>query len=242
MKKNVNSGFFNYAKNFTYTSAGAVSSLQLGNGKWESTMFNNRLQPEQIALGTVQNGTDKLKLNFDYGSTTNNGNVLSQTITVPTAGSNNGFVAVQSYNYDSLNRLKDATENVTPSGGSASQSWKQAFTFDRYGNRNFDQANTTMPASFSNPAVSNPAISTSNNRINATGWLYDSAGSTIRDGNYQTFTYDAENKQTEVKNSSSVSLGQYWYDGDGKRVKFRIRRSSSNDRRVLDCIIFGATG
>ena len=59
-KKNANQGFFNYAKNFIYTAAGAVSSMQLGNGKWESTTFNSRLQPTQIALGTIQNGTDKL--------------------------------------------------------------------------------------------------------------------------------------------------------------------------------------
>jgi hypothetical protein len=75
-----------------------------------------------------------------------------------------------------------------------------------------------MPESFSNPAVSNPTISTSNNRITSTGWLYDSAGNTTRDGNYQTFTYDGENKQVLVKNSSNVTLGEYFYDGDGKRI------------------------
>jgi YD repeat-containing protein len=58
-KKNQAAGYWNYAKNFTYTSAGAVSSMQLGNGKWESTQFNSRLQPTQIALGTVQSGTDR---------------------------------------------------------------------------------------------------------------------------------------------------------------------------------------
>ncbi|MBT1655043.1 hypothetical protein KK470_30335, partial [Klebsiella pneumoniae] len=66
---------------------------------------------------------------------------MSQTITVPTVGANNGFTAVQSYSYDSLNRLKSAVENVTPHGGSASQSWKHTFTFDRHGNRRFDFAN-----------------------------------------------------------------------------------------------------
>ncbi|MCV4860576.1 hypothetical protein OFB63_31495, partial [Escherichia coli] len=75
-------GFFNYAKNFTYNAAGAVTSMQLGNGLWESTQFNSRLQPTQIALGTVQNGADKLKLEYGYGTTANNGNVLSQKITV----------------------------------------------------------------------------------------------------------------------------------------------------------------
>ncbi|MBL8185022.1 MAG: hypothetical protein JNK51_08850 [Blastocatellia bacterium] len=44
---------------------------------------------------------------------------------VPTVGTNTGFSAVQTYNYDSLNRLKDATEMLTPHGGSQSQSWKQ---------------------------------------------------------------------------------------------------------------------
>jgi hypothetical protein len=56
-------------------------------------------------LGTVQNGTDKLKLDYEYnssGQNDNNGNVLKQTITVPTVGTNNGFAAVQTYTYDSL--------------------------------------------------------------------------------------------------------------------------------------------
>ncbi len=220
-RKNASSGYWHYADAFTYNAAGAVTSMQLGNGRWESTVFNSRLQPTQIAVGTTQNTTDKLKLEFSYGTTANNGNVLSQTITVPTVGSSTGFSAVQTYNYDSLNRLKDATEVLTPTGGSATQTWKQTYTFDRYGNRRFDFANgnTTVPAANCSEPVCNPTISTANNRLTSTGWLYDAAGNTTRDGSYQTFTYDAENKQVEVKNSSSVTLGQYWYDGDGKRVK-----------------------
>jgi hypothetical protein len=66
------------------TPAGAVSSLHLGNGTWESTVFNSRLQPEQIALGSTQAATNLLKLNFDYGLADNNGNVKSQNITVST--------------------------------------------------------------------------------------------------------------------------------------------------------------
>ena len=54
-KKNASHGYFGYAKNFTYTAAGAVSPMQLGNGKWESTVFNSRLQPTQIALRTMRN-------------------------------------------------------------------------------------------------------------------------------------------------------------------------------------------
>jgi len=43
------------------------------------------------------------------------------------------ITAVQNYTYDELNRLKSAVENVTPSGGSASQSWKQdAFSCKKF--------------------------------------------------------------------------------------------------------------
>ncbi|MBK7704487.1 MAG: RHS repeat protein [Acidobacteria bacterium] len=68
-KKNSNCGFWNYARQFTYTASGTVSSMQLGNGRWESTVFNSRLQPTQIALGTLQNQTDKLKLDYIYNTT-----------------------------------------------------------------------------------------------------------------------------------------------------------------------------
>ncbi|KXK02149.1 MAG: cell well associated RhsD protein [Acidobacteria bacterium OLB17] len=103
-------------------------------------------------------------------------------------------------------------------GGTASQSWKQTFTFDRYGNRRFDEANTTMPSSFVNPAVTNPTISTSNNRLTSQGYSYDASGNTTADAGGQTYVYDAENKMISASNSSGI-LGQYSYDGDGKRVK-----------------------
>jgi len=158
---------------------------------------------------------------FLYGSTQNNGNVLSQTITVPSVGANQGFMAVQNYSYDSLNRLKSAVENVTPHGGSASQSWKQTFTFDRYGNRRFDFANgnTTFPDPNCPEAICNPTISTANNRLTSTGWQYDAAGNTTADPEGRTFTYDGENKQAAATNASGATLGTYYFDGDGKRVK-----------------------
>ncbi len=241
-KKNANFGFHNYAKNFTYNSAGAVTSMQLGNGRWESTQFNSRLQPTQIALGATTGASDLLRLDYSYGETNNNGNVLSQTITVPTVGVNTGFTAVQSYSYDSLNRIKDATENITPIGGSSSQSWKQTFTYDRYGNRNFDEANTTtlikncgttpnFTVCAADRKVLNPEILASNNRIKGdqdgdsiNDYVFDAAGNTTRDAQNRRFTYDAENKQIKVEtvdgNGDPVAtVGEYVYDGDGKRIK-----------------------
>src|SRR5207253_450554 len=41
-----------YASSFSYAPHSAASAMQLGNGKWEHTTFNSRLQPLQIGLGT----------------------------------------------------------------------------------------------------------------------------------------------------------------------------------------------
>ncbi|HMM81521.1 MAG TPA: RHS repeat-associated core domain-containing protein [Pyrinomonadaceae bacterium] len=213
-KKDGNHGFYSYAKNFTYNAAGAVTSMQLGNGRWESTQFNSRFQPTQIALGTLQSEYDLLKLNYTYDNgtaTINNGNVMSQTITVPGMT----YPLIQNYTYDSLNRLESAVET-----SNSMETWKQTYTFDRYGNRRFDftNGNTTVPASNCTEAICNPTISTSNNRLTSSGWSYDNAGNTTADPSGQTFVYDAENKQVSAANGSGT-LGEYSYDGDGKRVK-----------------------
>jgi RHS repeat-associated protein len=225
-KKNQTSGFWNYAKNITTTASGVVSSMQLGNGKWESTQFNSRLQPTQIALGTVQNGTDRLKLNFDYGMSNNNGNILSQTITVPTVGNNTGFTAIQIYNYDSLNRLRSAEEKI-----SNVKSWKQSFIYDLYGNRNLDVTNTTTPNHQNGvlPKVVNPEILPSNNRFKTdqdndgiNDYIYDANGSIIKDATDNRFKYNAEGKQIifySSDNSSQEPSAVYFYDGSDKRVK-----------------------
>ena len=158
--KTASGAFETRAESFSYMAHGAVSSIKLGNDRHESTEFNNRLQPVKIALGTSQNATDLLKLDFGYGTIANNGNVTNQTITTPNTGGSAGFTAVQNYTYDSLSRIEDATESI---GGSVS--WKQSFDYDRYGNRSFDAVNTTTISGC--PANQcNPTVNASNNRLN----------------------------------------------------------------------------
>jgi len=202
------------ASNFTYNAAGAVSSMQLGNGNWESTQFNPRLQPTQIALGTTQNATDLLKLEYGYGTTANNGNVLSQKITVP--GLAHPFE--QAYAYDSLNRIASATETYN-----STQTWTQVYGYDRYGNRNITSGTGATSLTFG----------ASNNRITTSGYTYDSAGNTTADPTGRSFVYDAENKQTSVSNGGT--LGTYFYDGDGKRVK----KTSPGDNTIF---VYDAAG
>jgi RHS repeat-associated protein len=236
-RKTTHPQFWAWANNFKYNAAAAVTSMQLGNGLWESTKFNERLQPTQIALGSLQNGTDKLKLNYEYGALdvgtgqtiagTNNGNVSKQTITVQTVGTTPGLVATQYYAYDSLNRIEIATENVVPDSQPLEVSWRQHFKFDRYGNRNFvttgESATTTLGTCPTE--VCNPTISPNTNKITSTGYSFDASGNTTGDAQDRKFTYDAENKQTKAETLSGQTvtgtIGEYWYDGDGRRVKKR---------------------
>jgi hypothetical protein len=198
-----------------YTSHGAVKDMKLGNGLWEHSIFNPRCQMTEIGLGTSQGSNNRAKISYSYGTTNNNGNLRSQTITVPTIGSVTGFTATQNYTYDKLNRLETAQET----GGSA---WTQNYTYDRFGNRNFT-AGTTIPATLN--SQTNPIISISNNRIDLgvsgqTSVTYDSNGNLTHDLSVHSFEYDAENKQKTYDGGASGTGGAtYSYDGDGRRVK-----------------------
>lgn len=204
-----------YASNFDYslTDSGATNRVQLGNGRWESVVYNKRLQPTLIGLGTTQNGTELMKLEYNYGTTDNNGNVHSQTITTPTAGSSAGFTAVQSYGYDNLNRLTSAAET---SNGQAS--WQQTFSYNQWGNRQV-VTNATTTALIGD----NPSASDANNRIvpqSGELYQYDAAGNLITDRVGNTYSFDGENLQAGFTyTGSSQSAAQYFYDGEGRRVK-----------------------
>ncbi|MFN0140402.1 MAG: RHS repeat domain-containing protein [Pyrinomonadaceae bacterium] len=222
--KNAASVFAPYVSSFSYTPSGAVTRMQLGNGQWQGTVYNSRLQATQISQGTTPGTTNLLQLDISYGSSQNNGNLLSQTITVPTVGTNAGFTATQMYSYDPLNRLSEASEII-----SSSQTWKQAFVFDRFGNRNFDEANTTTLPKLCNGNTEvcsadrkklNPAINAATNRLSTNDdYAYSNNGNMTGDAHARTFKYDGENKQYEVRDTQNQIVGQYYFDGNDKRVK-----------------------
>ena len=127
---------------------------------------------------------------------------------------------VQTYAYDALNRLQSAEEAV-----GATSTWKQVYTYDRYGNRSLSTG-TTYPSQLD--ATNNPAVSTANNRITSAGYSYDAAGNLLCDPVHQCaqtpqftpyFTYDAENKLTGAGGGPSSGGSSYSYDGGGQRVK-----------------------
>ncbi len=56
-RKNADHGFFDYAKGFVFNAAGAVTSMQLGNGRWETAQYNSRQQitkGNRVRLAKVQ--------------------------------------------------------------------------------------------------------------------------------------------------------------------------------------------
>jgi RHS repeat-associated protein len=235
-KKNSTAGYWTYADGFTYNSAGAVTKMQLGNGHWETAVYNERNQVTQIGLGTTSTTQNLLKLEFGYTSTStsndNNGSMRSQIITVPTTGSAAGFTATQIYTYDSLNRLGQVTEYSSPND------WQQTFAYDRYGNRRLAEGGTTtLPKNCNgNTEVCaadrkklNPTISTGTNRLDLdqdgdsiNDYTYDVNGALTKNALGERFGYDEENRQKEffsASNSTSTPDVTYSYDGEGKRVK-----------------------
>ena len=191
-----------------YAPHGAVSVMKLGNGKWEHTNFNSRLQPLQIGLGTSGTNSSILQLDYGYGATnSNNGNVLTQTITI------GATVMTQSYGYDSLNRLSSASEGPA---------WSQTYDCDRYGNRAV-RAGSYIPTPALTPQSVNStdfsAFSQSTNKIIRSGFGYDSAGNLTSDPTTaaNAMVYDAENRQISYMKTGVTTT--YSYDGDGRRVK-----------------------
>lgn len=157
-----------------YASSNGLSAQTFANGLVHGTTYNNRLQVNQVKLGTSGTPTSVVSITYAYGTTNNNGNV--QTISY----SGGGLSYTQTFGYDALNRLTTSVEN----GGAG---WSQTNGYDRYGNRWIALGGGGQSLFFN----------ASNNRI--TGGSYDTAGNLLNDGAHS-YTYDAENKLRKVDN------------------------------------------
>jgi RHS repeat-associated protein len=163
--------------NILYAAHNGLKAETYGNGLIHAIDYNNRLQATQLKLGTSGNPTSAVSLGYNYGTTNNNGNVLTHTY------SGGGLSYTQNFGYDSLNRLTTSNENGS--------TWSQTNGYDRYGNR--------WIVLGSNQSL---YFNTSNNRI--TGGSYDAAGNLLNDG-LHSYTYDAENKVRKVDTVSAYT-------------------------------------
>lgn len=227
----------NGANRVQYTPSGSVEALRLGNGKWEHTVYNDRLRPIETGLGNSPTDSSIFRLDYKYGKLVNgqndlsqdNGNLERQVITVP------GVAAfTQSYDYDQLNRLTFAKE-VRNDG---MEIWRQGFSYDRFGNRSIVQnpSNTTPDL-----AGTNFTINQNDNKITSSGFVYDAAGNLLEypdPSGLLSFDYDGENKQT-LSRLNQAQQATYFYDGDGKRIK---KVSGSGSATQITVYVYSSTG
>ncbi len=180
------------------------------------------MKATELGLGNGVSNLNLWKLNYDYdesltaGGTANTGNLVSQTITID--GLAQPFV--QTYKYDSLYRIKEAKET-----NNGNQTWIENYDYDRYGNRTTLTQNLHGNQLAANN-LTHPTIDPTTNRFNpGQSYAYDKAGNITTDvdeyGNVRLITFNGDNKQTKITDNSSTpkKIGEYEYDGEGKRVK-----------------------
>lgn len=208
-----------YANSFSYTPDGRIEKLKLGNGLWEAAKLNTRLQVTKFNLGHGPESGDLWKLQQEYGELQSNGtidtikntgNIARQTVSFN--GLSQPFVT--SYKYDSLYRLTEAKETQN-----AVQTWRQNFAYDRYGNRTGHEK-FIGATQITLDSTTHPAIDAATNRFQGgQGYVFDKNGNLTTDAEGRAFVFNGDNKQIEVRNASNVVIGQYHYDGEGRRVK-----------------------
>jgi YD repeat-containing protein len=219
-----------YATGILYSPIGGLVKEQFGTATsiYNKLFYNSRGQLAEIRASTSYTGPtdysgDRGAIVNNYSNQCtgicsgasmpdNNGNLRKQEIHIPSQQ-----MRWQQYDYDSLNRLQWAREVLD---GGAEQ-WKQQFTYDRWGNRTIDTANT-YGTGINNKAFT---VNTTNNRLGVPGGQsgviqYDAAGNLTNDtytgaGNR---TYDGENKITSAWGGNNQAQ-LYRYDGSGQRIR-----------------------
>jgi len=184
------------ANGMSYNAAGGLQTQVLNpgtNSVTETMAYNTRLQLTQIR--DTKGGVDLMNMTYGYGtSTTNTGRVLTRTDAVQPEHST-------MYQYDSIYRLQQTI--------SQDSSWGIAWTFDVWGNR---LTQTPQGIVYTTNKVGTQTRGYTNNRDN--GMSYDPAGNQTNDGIHN-YTFNAENQITQMDGGAA----QYFYDGDGKRMK-----------------------
>lgn len=223
ISKSGGTGTAAYISNIRYYPSGAMLDWRLGNGLYESHGFNRRGQMNDLRLGTSAQSSDQWRLQNLFGGSLNNGNIISQEITLP-----GGASVTSSYRYDQRNRLHVAVDAGNPSAlgcASAGGTFCQEFAYDVFGNRRVvaDRGNgllLNVPQTFDQAS----------NRISDSGFIYDTRGNLILEGGGDRYLFDAANRIvlmcsgltasqcSESEPASATGKTAYRYDAEGRRV------------------------
>jgi RHS repeat-associated protein len=209
-------GLTAYASAVTYAPQGAINYIQLGNGLWETTAFNNRLQPTVMSLLSNSGSLWTLQNSYGLSATQDNGNITSQALTLP--GSQGAVAITTAYAYDGANRLLVASAQPSnpnsPVCPDSNSQWCQLFQYDIFGNRSMAQQGGIGQSPLA-PTSFNTAANQANNQVSGVGWTYDTTnqrGTLLGDPGFGVYSYDAEDRMISANGT------MYAYDGDGRRV------------------------
>ncbi|HEV7684380.1 MAG TPA: BPSL0067 family protein [Pyrinomonadaceae bacterium] len=237
-----------YASAITYSESGSLQQEQFGTqtALFHKLHYNVRGQLNDIRLSNTAWALDEWNWNrgaiINYFATAdlscqtnecransgpdNNGNIRQSQYWIPTNDQMNGYNWTEDrYLYDSLNRLESVAEyHGSHTNGLSDQDFKQAYSYDRYGNRTIDQGQTTT--NVPHPNYTTDTNSNSNRLIAPIGYSYsyDAAGNQTND-NYTgagARTYDGENRLKTAQGYPNSQWQTYTYDAGGRRIKRNV--------------------
>lgn len=182
-----------FVKKIDYNAGGQATRIEYGNGMITTKTYDS-ITARLKRIYSVK-GTDILQdLNYTYDSV---GNIVAIADAENTAD--------QAFIYDALNRLKQA---VGDSYGTKS------YAYDKIGNIT---AKEGVSYAYSKVNAGPHAVTSLSDGSTLAYDLNGNPTSIAKTGQNTTYTYDRENRLSEVKKNSS-SIGKYFYDGDGGRT------------------------
>jgi RHS repeat-associated protein len=207
-----------------YNPAGSLSSASMGTISSTSGISESRTYDKRLRTGVISTGVNTptgfvglVGMTYGYAP---NGNVTSLA---------DGPTGNWTFTYDDFNRLQSTVVPNYPSS-------PYAYVYDRYGNRWKQTANGTCTAGTAF-CISFDA----NNHVTGGILTYDAAGNVIAD-NMHHYTYDAENRLTQVDAGTTAS---YVYDASGRRMQKTTAGTTVNyiyDLNGHDVTEYSSTG
>lgn len=203
-----------YVSSIGYQPSQQVGSIGLGNGLAENYVYSaDRLQ--LTSQNVKQQANTLMSLTYNYtadksrsggvgSGQANTGQLMDITSATVKDPNNNTLQRNESYNYDQVSRLTQASGFYT----------QRNYTYDRWGNR-------TAVSGGSSQSVTLQQLGggVTNNRIasvsSGPSYIYDAAGNVTYDA-VHSFSYDSENRIVMVDSGSTAT---YSYDSANRRVK-----------------------
>ena len=214
-----------YANDMTYTALGELSSLKYE--PWSSVLttltydyYDDPNESKNFRLQRISSSDGKFDREYFYDGV---GNVTQikdyKFVNVDAGQAWSTTTKTYTFGYDALNRLTSGvTSNYNDHGYDYSYDYAPNGNFTKYrGNTTLDFGAPDSGFCSDHPTAPPHALT----HYNSEKYCYDENGNQIKrklGNDTWDLTYDAENRLTEVKKNNSV-VAQFWYDGDGNRVK-----------------------